>query len=128
MIFIDNHTRFTKVFLITDKFEVYSVFQNFYHTIETQFNTKLQFFKVKMVVSFKTIPLVSFCPSNGLFTRACVLTPLNKMGLPSEKNFHLLDVARSLMLSTSLLICGEMFLLQLISSIGCLLVFTSKLP
>ena len=33
--FIDDHTRLTWVYLITDKSEVSSIFQNFYHTIET---------------------------------------------------------------------------------------------
>ncbi|KAL0554435.1 hypothetical protein IC582_008356 [Cucumis melo] len=39
--FIDDHTHFTWVYLITDKSEVSSIFQNFYHTIETQFHTKI---------------------------------------------------------------------------------------
>ena len=46
---------------------------------------KLELMLQFVIVSFKTIPLMSFCPSKGLFTRALVLTPLNKMGLPSEK-------------------------------------------
>ena len=82
--FIDDHTRLTQVFFITNKFEVPHVFKNFYHTVETQFNAKIAFFRVIKVVSFKTISLVSFCSSKGLFTKAHVLT-LNKMGLSSRK-------------------------------------------
>ena len=39
--FIDEHTRLTWVFLVSDKSEVTSVFRDFYHTVETQFNTKI---------------------------------------------------------------------------------------
>ncbi|KAL0556490.1 hypothetical protein IC582_005004 [Cucumis melo] len=39
--FIDDHTRLTWVYLITDKSEVSSIFQNFYHIIKTQSIQKL---------------------------------------------------------------------------------------
>ena len=57
---IDNHTRLTWVYLITDKSEVYSIFQNFYYTIETQFHKKLLFFRVTMAENSKIITLVNF--------------------------------------------------------------------
>ncbi|TYK08009.1 Retrovirus-related Pol polyprotein from transposon TNT 1-94 [Cucumis melo var. makuwa] len=60
--FIDDHTRLTWVYLITDKSE----------------------------------------PLRGLFTKPCVPTLLNKMEWPNKKNCQLVEVARSLMLSTSL--------------------------
>ena len=81
--FIDDHTRLTWVFLITDKLEVSSIFQNFYRIVETQFNAKTS----GKTVTFwnQPVPL-------------CFLLPI-------------------------LLICGKMvFLLQLISLIGCPLV------
>ena len=40
---------------------------------------------VTMVVSFKTIPFMSFCPLKGLLTKALVLTHPSKKGLPKEK-------------------------------------------
>ncbi|KAA0048287.1 Cysteine-rich RLK (receptor-like protein kinase) 8 [Cucumis melo var. makuwa] len=55
-----------------------------------------------MVVSFKTTLLTSSYPLNESFTKVPVLTAPNKMRLPNEKNRHLLEVARFLMLSTSL--------------------------
>ncbi|KAL4021900.1 hypothetical protein IC575_020726 [Cucumis melo] len=58
--FIDDHTRLTWVYLITDKSEVFAIFQNFYHTIETQFHKKLLFFGVIAVENSKTITLVNF--------------------------------------------------------------------
>ncbi|KAL4010602.1 hypothetical protein IC575_030104 [Cucumis melo] len=58
--FIDDRTRLTWVYLITDKSEVPSIFQNFYHTIKTNFIQKLQFFEVIMVENSKIITLVNF--------------------------------------------------------------------
>ncbi|KAA0033714.1 Beta-galactosidase [Cucumis melo var. makuwa] len=53
-----------------------------------------------IVVSFKTIPLVSFYPPKGLFTKTHVLT-LQQNGITERKNRHLLEIACSIMLSTS---------------------------
>ena len=41
MTFIDDHTRLTGIFLISNKSEVTSIFQDFYHTVEMQFNAKI---------------------------------------------------------------------------------------
>ncbi|KAL0560269.1 hypothetical protein IC582_000669 [Cucumis melo] len=54
--FIDDHTRLTWVYFITDKSEVSNIFQNFYHN----FIQKLQFFGVIMVGNSKTITLANF--------------------------------------------------------------------
>ena len=41
MTFIDDNTRLTWVFLLTNKCKVSLIFQQFYTTIGTQFNTKI---------------------------------------------------------------------------------------
>ena len=47
--FIDDHNCLTWVYLIANKSEVSSIFQSIYHTIETQFHTKISIFEVIMI-------------------------------------------------------------------------------
>ena len=88
MTFIDDHSHFTWVFLIFDESEVTSTFGDFYHTIETQFNTKI------------TI-LQSSYPPKALPTKVLMSTRPQQNGVAEHKTCHLLEVACSLMLSTS---------------------------
>ncbi|KAA0052345.1 Cysteine-rich RLK (receptor-like protein kinase) 8 [Cucumis melo var. makuwa] len=88
--FVNDHTRLTWVYLITDKSKVAAIFQNFYHTIETQFHKKIAILRSDDGWEFQNHNLNS-----------CAYTP-QQNGVAERKNRHLLEVARSLMLSTSL--------------------------
>ena len=56
--FIDDHTRLTWVFLISNEYEVTSIFCDFYHTIETQFNTKIAILRSDNGREFQNHPLI----------------------------------------------------------------------
>ncbi|KAA0059998.1 putative polyprotein [Cucumis melo var. makuwa] len=100
--FIDDHTRLTWVYLITDKSEVPSIFQNFYHTIKTQFHTKIAILRSDNGREFQNHNLSEFLASKGIVHQtSCAYTP-QQNGVAKRKNRHLVEVARSLMLSTSL--------------------------
>ncbi|KAA0054937.1 Beta-galactosidase [Cucumis melo var. makuwa] len=100
--FIDDHTRLTWVYLITDKSEVSAIFQNFYHTIETQFHKKITILRSDNGREFQNHNLSEFLAAKGIVHQnSCTYTP-QQNGVAEEKNRHLLEVARSLMLSTSL--------------------------
>ncbi|TYK26806.1 Beta-galactosidase [Cucumis melo var. makuwa] len=100
--FIDDHTRLTWVYLITDKSEVSSIFQNFYHTIEIQFHKKIAILRSDNGREFQNHNLSEFLASKGIVHQnSCAYTP-QQNGVAERKNRHLLEVARSLMLSTSL--------------------------
>ncbi|KAA0040720.1 Retrovirus-related Pol polyprotein from transposon TNT 1-94 [Cucumis melo var. makuwa] len=100
--FIDDHTRLTLVYLITDKSEVSAIFQNFYHTIETQFHKKIAIFRGDNDREFQNHNFSEFLASKGIVHQnSCAYTP-QQNGVVERKNRHLLEVARSLMLSTSL--------------------------
>ena len=110
MTFIDDHTRLTWVFLITDKFEVFSIFQNFYQTIKTQFNVKIAILQSDNGREFQNHTLCEFLASKGIVHQsACAYTHKQNGVVVERKNHHLLEVARSLMLSTSLpsYMCGD---------------------
>ncbi|KAL0552941.1 hypothetical protein IC582_012076 [Cucumis melo] len=64
--FIDDHTRLTWVYLISDKSEVPSIFQNFYHTIKTQFHTKIAILRSDNGREFQNHNLSEFLASKGI--------------------------------------------------------------
>ncbi|KAL0539675.1 hypothetical protein IC582_023891 [Cucumis melo] len=100
--FIDDHTRLTWIYLITDKSEVSAIFQNFYHTIETQFHKKIVILRSDNGREFQNHNLSEFLTSKGIVHQnSCAYTP-QQNGVVERKNRHLLEVVRSLMLSTSL--------------------------
>ncbi|KAL4025768.1 hypothetical protein IC575_014173 [Cucumis melo] len=100
--FIDDHTRLTWVYLITDKSEVPSIFQNFYHTIKTQFHTKIAILRSDNGREFQNHNLSEFLASKGIVHQtSCAYTP-QQNGVAERKNRHLVEVARSLMFSTFL--------------------------
>ncbi|TYK24437.1 reverse transcriptase [Cucumis melo var. makuwa] len=100
--FIDNHTRLTWVYLITDKSEVLSIFQNFYHTIKTQFHTKIAILRSDNGREFQNHNLSEFLASKGIVHQTSYAYTPQQNGVAERKNRHLVEVARSLMLSTSL--------------------------
>ncbi|KAA0026171.1 Beta-galactosidase [Cucumis melo var. makuwa] len=88
--------------VLNDKSEVSSIFQNFYHTIETQFHTKIAILWSDNGRKFQNHNLSEFLASKGIVHQtSCAYTP-QQNGVAERKNRHLVEVARSLMLSTSL--------------------------
>ncbi|KAA0049856.1 Beta-galactosidase [Cucumis melo var. makuwa] len=84
------------------KSEVPSIFQNFYHTIKTQFHTKIAILRSDNGREFQNHNLSEFLASKGIVHQtSCAYTP-QQNGVAERKNRHLVEVARSLMLSTSL--------------------------
>ncbi|KAA0039144.1 Beta-galactosidase [Cucumis melo var. makuwa] len=84
------------------KSEVPSIFQNFYHTIQTQFHTKIAILRSDNGREFQNHNLSEFLASKGIVHQtSCAYTP-QQNGVAERKDCHLVEVARSLMLSTSL--------------------------
>ncbi|KAA0041353.1 Beta-galactosidase [Cucumis melo var. makuwa] len=100
--FIEDHTRLTWVFLISDKSKVTSTFQDFYHTIETQFNRKIAILQSDNGCEFQNHSLNEILSSKGIVHQSSCAYTSQQNGVVEQKNRHLLEVAYSLMLSTSL--------------------------
>ena len=103
MTFIYDHICLTWGFLISNKSQVTSIFQNFYYTKKTQFNTKIVILRSDDGCEFQNHSLNKFLSSKGIYCspKLIWLHPPSKMRLLKEKNPHLLAVAHFFMLSTS---------------------------
>ncbi|KAL0539854.1 hypothetical protein IC582_024075 [Cucumis melo] len=100
--FIHDHTHLTWVYLITHKSEVSAIFQNFYHTIETQCHKKIVILRSDNGQKFQNHNLSEFLASKRIVHQnSCAYTP-QQNGVDKRRNRHLLEVAHSLMLSTTL--------------------------
>jgi hypothetical protein len=93
LIVVDDHSRFTWVFLMTHKSQTRCLFQSFVNSVETQFPYKIQSLRTDNGPKF----LISeFFASKGLLhQRSCVESP-RKNAVVERKHQHLLNVARSL--------------------------------
>ncbi|KAL0560093.1 hypothetical protein IC582_000487 [Cucumis melo] len=73
-----------------------------FHTIKTQFHTKIAILRSDNGREFQNHNLSEFLASKGIVHQtSCAYTP-QQNGVAERKNRHLVEVARSLMLSTSL--------------------------
>ena len=102
----------TWVFLIFNKSKVTSTFWNFYHTVKTQFNAKIAILCSDNGCEFQNHTLNEFLSSKGIVHQSSYAYTPQQNGVAERKNTHLSEVARSLMLFTSLpsYPCGDVVL------------------
>ncbi|CAL9013295.1 unnamed protein product [Prunus brigantina] len=99
--FIDDYSRLTWVYLMTDKSEVFSIFQSFHQMIHTQYNSKIKVFRSNNGGEYINSGLKTYFSDHGIIhQRSCSYTP-QQNGVAERKNRLLLEVARSLLLSMS---------------------------
>ncbi|TYK26198.1 Retrovirus-related Pol polyprotein from transposon TNT 1-94 [Cucumis melo var. makuwa] len=100
--FIDDHTRLTWVFLVSEKSEVTFVLKDFYNTVEMQFNAKIAILQSDNGHEFQNHSLSEILSSKGIVHQSYYAYSPQQNGVTECKNRHLLEVACSFMLSTSL--------------------------
>ncbi|CAL8175713.1 unnamed protein product [Prunus armeniaca] len=99
--FINDYSRLTWVYLMTDKSEVFSIFQSFHQMIHTQYNSNIKVFRSDNGGEYINSGLKTYFSDHGIiYQRSCSYTP-QQNGVAERKNRHILEVARSLLLSMS---------------------------
>ncbi|RVW63107.1 Retrovirus-related Pol polyprotein from transposon TNT 1-94 [Vitis vinifera] len=101
VIFVDDHTRVTWVFLMKEKSKVGHIFQTFNLMVQNQFNSKIQVLKSDNAKEYFTSSLSTYLQNHGIIhISSCVDTPQQNR-VAERKNRHLLEVARCLMFSSN---------------------------
>jgi transposase InsO family protein len=101
--FIDDHSRFTWVYFLRSKFEVFRIFTEFFAYVTNQFSSSIKTLRTDSGGEYLSTDFQSFLASKGiLHQRSCPSTP-QQNGVAERKNRHLLDVVRTLLLESSVL-------------------------
>ena len=99
--FIDDHTRVCWVYLLSEKYEVSCIFEQFYAMIDTQFNSKIQILHADNGTEYFNSVLGTFVSKHGMLHQSsCVDTPQQNR-VSERKNRHLLELARSLLFTAN---------------------------
>ena len=97
--FLDDYIRFTGIYFLRSKAEVFSVFQRFVSFLKTQFSTHIKI--LRSGGEYMSNTFQSFLQNEGILSqRSCPSTP-QQNGVAERKNRHLLDVVRTLLLESS---------------------------
>ena len=97
VIFIDDFSRATWLYLLKSKSEVFLCFQEFVSLIENQFNTKIKIFRSDNGTEFVNNNFTHFFKNKGILHQTtCINTP-EQNGVSERKNRHLLEMTRALL-------------------------------
>ena len=99
--FIDDFSRLTYLYLLKNKSEVFSHFQDFSNLIENQYNTRIKILRTDNGTEFVNQNFSNFLKQKGIIHQTtCVYTP-QQNGISERKNRHLLEMTRALMFQTN---------------------------
>ena len=99
--FIDDHSRFTWVYFLRSKSEVFRTFTEFLAYVDNQFSTSIKTLHTDSDGEYLSTEFQAFLASKGIIhQRSCPSTP-QQNGVAERKNRHLLDVVRTLLLESS---------------------------
>ena len=99
--FIEDYSRFTWVYFLDFKSNVFSTFKTFVANVETQFSTCIKILRSDVGGEYMSHGFQSFLQKKGILSqRSCPNTP-QQNGVIESKNRHLLDVVCTLMLESS---------------------------
>jgi len=94
-----HYSRYTRIFLLKQKYEVVKVLENFVIFVQTQFETTLKIIRSDNGTEFF---MTNFFVSKGIIHQtSCVNTP-QQNSIVEMKHGHLIDVARVLMIQSYL--------------------------
>ncbi|GAB2281771.1 hypothetical protein Dimus_039493 [Dionaea muscipula] len=95
--FVDDYSRMTWLYLMTNHSELFFIFTAFHTEIQTQFSLPIRIFRSDNAREYFSSPFTSFLTSHGIIHESsCPDTPPQN-GVAERKNRHLLEVTRALM-------------------------------
>ena len=97
IIFVDDYSRFTWLFLLKHKTKVLSIFKHFKSMVETQFNSKLKILRIDNGSEYINNDFKSFCSTSGILHQSsCPHTP-EQNGVSERKHRHIVETGLTLL-------------------------------
>jgi hypothetical protein len=94
---VDDYTRYTWVFFLYDKSDVYDVFKSFVKKVQNEFETTMKMIRSDNGSEFKNTRIEDLCDDLGIRHQfSSTYTPQSN-GVVERKNRTLIDIARSML-------------------------------
>ena len=102
ILFVDDFTCFSWLYLLKHKFDVFTTFKNFKATVENQFSTQIKFLRTDYGGEYTSNEVNAYCASNGITHHlSCPHTP-QQNGIVERKHRHRVECALTLLSHASL--------------------------
>jgi hypothetical protein len=102
VIFIDDYSRYTWLYLLQHRSELTHVYQNFHQMVQTQFSRTIKVFRSDNAMEYNEKSFLAFLNQHGtILHRSCPYTS-QQNGRAERKHRHILDTVRALLISASL--------------------------
>jgi hypothetical protein len=102
VVFVDEFTKFTWVYLLKHKSDTLQVFSEFHAMVQTQFSLPIQVLRTDCGGEFTSHKFQHFCASKGLIHQmSCPHTP-QQNGVAERKHRHLIQCALALLSESNL--------------------------
>ena len=97
VLFVDDYTRFTWLFLLKSKSEVLFMFKHFKNMVETQHNSKLKILRIDNGSEYTNAEFQSYCSAHGILHQSsCPHTP-EQNGVSERKHRHVVETGLALL-------------------------------
>ncbi|KAI3703060.1 hypothetical protein L6452_28815 [Arctium lappa] len=106
VIFVDDHTRFTWIYLMKHRSELPKIYIMFARIIHTQFSKPIKILSADNAMEYKESSLLSFLQSQGTLSQYSCPGTSPQNGRAERKHRHILDTVRTLLISAK---CPERF-------------------
>ena len=97
VIFLDDYSRMTWLFLIKERSKLSRIFSTFYNKIFVQFNKRIKILRSDNALEYTQPVMDSFCVDRGIIHQTSCPHTSQQNGVAERKHLHLLDVARTLL-------------------------------
>ena len=98
--FIDDHCRYTWIYFLKSKSDVFSMFQKFYNMVSTQFQKSIKVLRLDSGGEYTSTEFKNFLAEKGIIhQKSCPHTP-QQNGVAERKNRHLLETVRTLLVES----------------------------
>ena len=94
---MDDFTRYTWVFFLSDKSDVFATFKSFVKATHNEFETTIKKVRSDNGSEFKNIRINELCDEFGIRHQFLAKYTLQSNGLVERKNRTLIDMARSML-------------------------------
>lgn len=102
MVLIDDYSRYTTVYLLREKSEVFKYFKQYKSMMENRFNTKIATLRSDNGTEYRNRLMEDFCKEQGIHLEHTVPHRPQQNGVSERMNRTLDDMARSLLIGAKL--------------------------